>query len=202
MPDSSGAGPASVGHPGPTWTGIPQPATAGRQRAITTGSLDRPLAPLRRRAVGWLIDVLVLAVISAIALGVGHVDVEAVLRGDAGASAQWQRVNLAVLIVRVAYQWAGSTIGWTLGKRAVGIRVVDGNGRPPGVWRGLVRAAGQQVSEFAFGAGYLWAVWDRRRQTWHDRAAGTFVVLAAPAVGPPPPNSAATPPSNHTPPGR
>jgi uncharacterized RDD family membrane protein YckC len=24
--------------------------------------------------------------------------------------------------------------------------------------------------------GYLWAIWDANKQTWHDKAAGSFVV--------------------------
>jgi uncharacterized RDD family membrane protein YckC len=24
--------------------------------------------------------------------------------------------------------------------------------------------------------GYFWAAWDRKRQTWHDKIAGTYVV--------------------------
>lgn len=188
----------AVGYPGPRWTGIAQPDSAVRARAATHGPVDARLASLRRRAVAWLIDVLVLAVISAIALRVGHVDVDAVLRADPKAAAQWERVNLAVLVVRVTYQWVGTALGWTLGKRAVGIRVVNGAGRAPGMWRGLVRALGQQASEFAFGAGYLWAVWDRRRQTWHDRVAGTFVVIAA-STDAAPAGSSTEPPSRGTP---
>ena len=32
------------------------------------------------------------------------------------------------------------------------------------------------VSGLACGLGYLWMLWDPQRQTWHDKAAGTYVV--------------------------
>ncbi len=32
------------------------------------------------------------------------------------------------------------------------------------------------VSQFLCYLGYLWMLWDKRNQTWHDKIAGTVVV--------------------------
>lgn len=67
--------------------------------------------------------------------------------------------------------------GQTLGKRVVGIQIVNAMGSPPGLWRGLVRQfPGMFLATLALGLGLLWVAWDQRKQGWHDHLAGTFVV--------------------------
>ncbi|UCF87994.1 MAG: RDD family protein, partial [bacterium] len=67
--------------------------------------------------------------------------------------------------------------GQTLGKMLLGIRVVAENGSRVGYGRSLLRAIAYIVS-FFFGTflGFLWALWDRKNQAWHDKIAGTIVV--------------------------
>ena len=71
----------------------------------------------------------------------------------------------------------GGLSGQTLGKRAMGIRVVDFNtGGPIGYNRAFVRQIGRIVSTIVIYIGYLWMLWDRERQTWHDKLANDVVV--------------------------
>ncbi len=51
-----------------------------------------------------------------------------------------------------------------------------GYGGPIGNGRGFIRNLVRVLSWFVFGLGYLWMLWDREKQTWHDKAAGTVVV--------------------------
>src|SRR3954465_11813389 len=68
----------------------------------------------------------------------------------------------------------GSPSGQTVGKRALGIRVVDfSSGGPIGFGRGLIRWVGRLLSGIACGLGYLWMLWDKEKQTWHDKLATT-----------------------------
>ena len=57
------------------------------------------------------------------------------------------------------------------------IRVVDAQtaGRVD-YGRCVVRYLVAFLSALALGLGYFWMLWDPRRQTWHDKAAGTVVV--------------------------
>jgi uncharacterized RDD family membrane protein YckC len=65
----------------------------------------------------------------------------------------------------------------TLGKRALGIRVIDfQTGGPIGFGRGVVRYIGKFVSGIPLALGFLWMLWDREKQTWHDKIATTVVV--------------------------
>jgi uncharacterized RDD family membrane protein YckC len=68
--------------------------------------------------------------------------------------------------------------GLTPGKLAVGEQVVNQlNGQYPGFGRMVLREViGKSVSGLFFGMGYLWAIWDKDNQTWHDKIARTVVI--------------------------
>jgi len=67
--------------------------------------------------------------------------------------------------------------GQTIGKIAVGIRVVNVEGRPPGIWYAFLREIiGKLVSGLFCMLGYLWVIWDSEKQAWHDKIARTHVV--------------------------
>jgi uncharacterized RDD family membrane protein YckC len=81
----------------------------------------------------------------------------------------------------------GGPSGQTLGKRALGIRVIDaGTGEAIGYGRAFVRYLGRIVSGFVVYLGYLWMLWDREKQCWHDKLARDVVVPEAdyPPPGP------------------
>ncbi len=68
--------------------------------------------------------------------------------------------------------------GQTLGKMALGIKVVDEAGQTPGLKRALQRETlGKFVSTIALGLGFLWVAWDKEKQGWHDKIARTHVIL-------------------------
>lgn len=71
----------------------------------------------------------------------------------------------------------GSPRGQTIGKRACGIRVIDlAAGGPIGSGRAFIRWIGRFVSTIVLMLGYLWMLWDREKQTWHDKMANSVVV--------------------------
>lgn len=75
--------------------------------------------------------------------------------------------------------------GRTPGKWVAGLRVVDTEGRVPGIAAAIPReVAGRWISIFAFGVGLAWSVFDKRRQGWHDKLAGTLVINTPNAGGP------------------
>ncbi len=81
------------------------------------------------------------------------------------------------LAVGVAYYtWMITNKGSTLGGIILGMRVVRLDGRPIDRNVALVRAMTAILSLLSLGLGWLWAAWDERRQTWHDRLAGTVLI--------------------------
>ena len=68
--------------------------------------------------------------------------------------------------------------GQTLAMQTWRLQIVDGGtGKPPTLKQCLIRYALAWPSLCFFGAGLLWAWFDRDRQFLHDRFAGTVVVL-------------------------
>ena len=85
-------------------------------------------------------------------------------------------VGLVGALVYYAY-FEGSPSGQTPGKKVMNIRVIDFRaGEPVGFGRGLIRAISKYVSSIPCALGYLWMLWDREKQTWHDKLATTVVV--------------------------
>ncbi|MCM8819069.1 MAG: RDD family protein [Candidatus Omnitrophica bacterium] len=71
--------------------------------------------------------------------------------------------------------------GATLGKMIVGIKIVDENGKKISYGNALVREVIVKdiiycIIFFISFLGYLWAIWDKRKQTWHDKIARTIVI--------------------------
>lgn len=65
----------------------------------------------------------------------------------------------------------------SIGHRAVGIRIVDARtGDRVGAWRIFGRRVASYLSSLACYLGFLWPLWDQRKQTWHDMIAKTVVV--------------------------
>jgi len=110
------------------------------------------------------------AFIDAVLVGIVGIVLRLIL-GPAG-------VGLNILL-GVAYfgYFEGSPSGQTIGKRAVGIRVIDfQNGGSIGFGRAVVRYLMRIVSSLACLVGYFWMLWDKEKQTWHDKVAADVVV--------------------------
>jgi uncharacterized RDD family membrane protein YckC len=70
------------------------------------------------------------------------------------------------------WTWKGTTIGGIV----LGLKVVRMDGKPVTFAVGLVRALGGAFSMMVFFLGILWIAWDREKQGWHDKLAGTVVL--------------------------
>jgi uncharacterized RDD family membrane protein YckC len=71
--------------------------------------------------------------------------------------------------------------GATIGKKMVGIRLIsEGTGRPIGGWLCLGRMFVHTIDGAVLYLGYLWPLWDAKRQTWTDKVLGTVVVEGPP----------------------
>src|SRR5437867_134169 len=114
-----------------------------------------PRASFGRRLVAVIIDGLLLGVVSgifyAISRPLGYI------------------VELVLTIGYLTYL-EGSPSGQTVGKKAMGIRVIDfRTGGSIGYGRAFIRWIGRYVSAIACLLGYFWMLWDKEKQTWHDK---------------------------------
>ena len=87
-------------------------------------------------------------------------------------------VTLINIVVGVAYYaFFEGTRGQTVGKMALGIKVIDADtGGYIGVPRGIGRYFARFLSGIVFALGYLWMLWDDRNQCWHDKLVRSVVV--------------------------
>ncbi len=145
---------------------------------------DVPYAGVATRTVALVIDV---AIVHAVVLvGAGLLGLVASLVGDlrpdwlveALVGAGWA---LSVTFYFVLF-W--SVTGQTPGLRAMRLRVVAHDGRPPSLGRALIRLVGLLLAIVPLFAGFVPILFDARRRGLHDYLAGT-VVLYADRVRPP-----------------
>jgi len=68
----------------------------------------------------------------------------------------------------------------TPGKLMLRMTIIDANtlGKPT-PWQLLARYLGYYVCILSLGLGFLWIIWDPRKQGWHDKMARTLVVRTA-----------------------
>ena len=161
-------------------------------------------AGVGRRFVAWLIDLvplIVLTVVLFIPIVVGFFDFIDELEPGSGTSrAELQAtmstlfgasmpgfLRMSALLQLAALLYHAGTwllFGRSPGMALMGIRIVrEEDGSRPGVARVALRYAGYLLSSAFLLIGYAWAIFDSRKQTWHDKLAGTLVVRDASPVG-------------------
>lgn len=159
---------------GDSWSSTPQPGSPGGYGGGRPPGPSGPRASFGYRLGAWLIDVIILGVVDTV--------IRAILGVAVG--------GLIGVIINFAYfgYFEGGPAGQTIGKLALGIRVVRyDDGGPLGWGTALLRNVCRILSGLACFIGYLWMLWDPEKMTWHDKLSKTVVVPVADM--PPPPNS-------------
>jgi len=91
----------------------------------------------------------------------------------------WLILLIGIVVAIFYYGLTEGRTGQTIGKRALGIKVLDSRtGVPIGAGRAIGRYFAKFLSGFLCGLGYLWMLWDPYKQTWHDKIVGSYVVTA------------------------
>ena len=140
-------------------TGAPPPV----QPAYAPSGPSGPRASFGRRFVAYLIDYVIFLVVYFVFFAIADQALASI-------------VAIAFGLGYFTY-FEGGPKGQTPGKMALGIRVVDFNtGGAIGYGRGAIRYLGRIVSGIVCLLGYLWMLWDKEKQTWHDKIATTVVV--------------------------
>lgn len=120
------------------------------------------------RALATIIDIVIISIVNGI-LG-------AILFG--GDQVRGSGLNLAIGLAYYLYFWSSYGHGQTLGKRALGIRVVKTNGSELTIVDALIRYVGFILSCLVLFIGVIWVAFDANKQGWHDKIASTYVVKA------------------------
>lgn len=134
--------------------------------ATRVGFLPRLLAEIVDVAAVWVLGGAAAWVVWRAGGGAGA--------GEDAAGAFAALTGIAVLVGYFTFLHAN--LRQTLGKRLIGAVVVSTGQAPIGPARALARLCAELASAMPFNLGYLWAIWDPQRQTFHDKIAGTLVV--------------------------
>ena len=176
-----------------------RPLTAQeRYRAIY--GFDAPdrvtFASWGRRVLGTLVDGF-LGLVASIPLIVGYVmsyhdiglrtDINGnkVLDESTDVSAPALGMVFLGLAISIAFGIYNTVIrqgrtGYTFGKTAVGIRLVnETSGQPMGALMCFVRQIAHYVDSLVCYLGWLWPLWDAKNQTLGDKIMGTVVIIQA-----------------------
>jgi len=128
-------------------------------------ALACPRAGFWERMGAAFLDLVVVAFIAGIA------------RGPFGFLVGYVHFPPAVFIVALAYfaglwAWKGTTVGGIVLK----LQVVRHDGGPMTFLVAFVRGLAAALSAVVLFLGFFWIGWDRDKQGWHDKIAGTIVV--------------------------
>lgn len=88
---------------------------------------------------------------------------------------------ISMLFYPAYFTWLhGSASGQTIGNKICNIRLISGvQGGRVSYTHAFGRWLISLVSAIPLGLGYLWMLRNDQNQTWHDKAAGTYVVKTA-----------------------
>ncbi len=146
-----------------------------------------------RRFVAYAIDGFIISVIFFIlmimaglayfsgAMSSDSKDLIAVLTNPERMAALTVWVWLFSVFLNIAYftYFHGST-GRTPGKMLLGLQVLTVEGMPVSFGIAFLRSVGYMVSGLVFCLGYIWIGFDKKKQGWHDKIAGTVVIIREP----------------------
>lgn len=180
-----------MGRPGPRWDAGADVADAANVAGAAEVPESRPRpapkpsssrvqpgdAALWRRVAAWLIDEVARTLFYPLILLVF-----VLLGGSPPATVSPTEVTLAdvlpQIVLRAGLSWLFWSRGTSPGAMVLHVRLVDAEGLPPGGRRAAIRALVEIVSVSTLFIGFAWALFSRRRQTWHDMASGVYVVDA------------------------
>lgn len=129
-----------------------------------------------RRLAAYFIDAAIITLPLAALWLVGSVAAMASLAAQSVGSllVVFGLVFLGVIVLPLVYYAALKT---TLGKRAMGLRVVDARtGGDITTGQAIGRYFSYVLSAWVLYLGFLWIIWDERKQGFHDKLAKTVVI--------------------------
>ena len=157
-------GDASTGQGTPAAAASAAPAAPGSEPPIHPGlpaALSCPKAGFWERMGAAFLDVVLISILTAI--------VGATFGDHVGPAIGYL---IALAYFAGLWAWKGTTVGGVV----LRLQVVRHDGGPVTFLVALVRGLAAAFSAVILFLGFFWIGWDRDKQGWHDKIAGTYVV--------------------------
>jgi uncharacterized RDD family membrane protein YckC len=92
-----------------------------------------------------------------------------------------EHLERVIVICGIIFSLAYYIVSWaregqTIGKTTLGLKVVGPDGKPPSWGQAVLRYVGYLVNGVLLSLGFVWILFDDKRQGWHDKIARTYVV--------------------------
>jgi len=81
-----------------------------------------------------------------------------------------------LILSLVYFTYFHSATGQSIGKGLLKIKAIQTSGEPLNFKIAFIRWGGYFISGLAMYLGFLWVLFDKNKQGWHDKIAGTYVV--------------------------
>ena len=90
----------------------------------------------------------------------------------------WGLHTLIKVAIAMAYYVLCETSSWqgTLGKHLLGMKVVNERYQKLSMQEAVLRYLSKYLSDLFLCLGYIWIIFDTKKQGWHDKIAGTYVI--------------------------
>jgi uncharacterized RDD family membrane protein YckC len=88
----------------------------------------------------------------------------------------WIRETSFIIWILYCIIMESSKYQGTFGKHIMGIKVIDENGTRLSFSKSIARNISKIVSYLILALGFLWILFDKKKQGWHDKLSKTFVV--------------------------
>ncbi|MDG4791234.1 RDD family protein [Micromonospora sp. WMMD1102] len=130
------------------------------------------------RAGAYIIDFLIVTPFSILAVVLGGPGVDAETGQATGPGPlYWVFIVLGIAVSGYNRWYLAGKTGQSWGKKALGIQLVgDASGQPIGFGMAFVRDLAHFVDGIICYIGYLWPLWDAKKQTLADKIVKTVVV--------------------------
>jgi uncharacterized RDD family membrane protein YckC len=152
-------------------TNVEQPSSSSAEETI-------PVIGFGRRLIATLIDAILLGFFSfLVAFVIGFVGIFVQMFNPYEPLPLAPLIIICSIILSVIYYvgyWSKS--GQTLGNTLLGIKVVSKDGSNLTGGNAFLRYIGYIISGIVLSIGFIWVAFDRKRQGWHDKIAGTYVI--------------------------
>jgi uncharacterized RDD family membrane protein YckC len=141
--------------------------------------VDLDLAGVGQRLASYLVDGVVLSIIYIALMFLFGVPIEEEAIAGGNFSTTFYAVYILMAAIGIGYFTYFFGKGQTPGMKLVEIKLIRTDGvEPVGYKKGFFRWVGMEISGIVLLLGYIWILIDKKRQGWHDKIAGTYVVKA------------------------
>jgi uncharacterized RDD family membrane protein YckC len=129
-------------------------------------------AGFTRRLLAFIIDRILIWLLFSVVLGYA----EGISIYSIGSLFGAQTIVVEILVM--VYFVACETSSWqgTLGKRLLNMKVVSEQYQKVTAAQAMWRFTWKYLSAFVFLLGFIWVIFDARKQGWHDKLAHTYVI--------------------------